>query len=80
MQSPTPLLRGPFVRLRMARFDARAAELGLVTDAAKAEYIGVDKATLSRLINGEANPGERFIAACMATLGVPFEELFEVVR
>lgn len=80
MQAATPALRGPFVRLRMDRFDARATALGLESDPAKAEYIGVDKATLSRLVNGGANPGERFIAACLARFGGTFEDYFEIVE
>lgn len=79
MQHPTPVLRGPFVRLRRAQFDALAQQRELSTDTAKAEFIGVDKGTLSRVINGEGLPGERFIAACIASFGAAFEDLFEVV-
>lgn len=80
MQHATPVLRGPFVRLRLAQFDALAQRQGLATDTAKAEFIGIDKGTLSRVVNGEGLPGERFIAACIATFGAAFEDLFEVVQ
>ena len=52
--------------------------MGLATEKAQAEHIGVDRATLSRIRRGEIAPGERFIAAMLAVCDVTFEELFEV--
>jgi len=79
MQQSVPVLRGPFVRLRPGRFDARAAELDLPTNAAAADYIGVDKGTLSRVLSGQTMPGERFIAACLKSgFARSFEALFEL--
>lgn len=78
MQPAPPILPGPYARLRVACFDKRAAELGLDTGALLAQRLGVSEATVNRVRNGVVVPGQRFIAACMATLGVKFEELFEI--
>lgn len=79
MQQTTPALRGPFIRLRTERFDERAGELGLATDAAVAEYIGVNRSALCRIRSGEHRPGERFIAACLSSKFTnSFEWLFEL--
>lgn len=80
MPQTTPLLRGPYVRLRLDRLDERAQALGLASDAEIAELVGIDKAGISRLRSGESNPGGRFIAAAVSTLGVPFEYLFEIAQ
>lgn len=79
MQQAIPLLPGPHIRLRAERFDTRLAELGLPSDRAAAQHIGVDPATLSRIRNGEGLPGERFIAACLASgFASSFGDLFEI--
>lgn len=79
MPQTTPMLRGRYVRLRQDRLDERAHALGLENDAQLAERLGLDRAGISRLRSGEANPGERFIAAALGVLGVSFEYLFEIV-
>lgn len=66
------------IRLRMDAFGEWMGRLGLETDSAQAEHIGIDRSVLSRVRRGETNPGERFIAACMARYDGTFEELFEV--
>jgi transcriptional regulator with XRE-family HTH domain len=66
------------VKLRIDRLDERARALGLESDAEIAAHLGLDRAGISRLRSGESNPGERFIAAALAELGVPFEYLFEI--
>jgi transcriptional regulator with XRE-family HTH domain len=78
MPPTIPVLRGRYVRLRLERLDERAHALGLETDAEIAARLGLDRAGIGRLRSGESNPGERFIAAAIAELGVPFEYLFEV--
>jgi hypothetical protein len=67
------------IRLRKGRFDARARELGLASNTACAEYMGIDQSTVSRIRNGEVMPGERFIAACLKSgFARSFEALFEL--
>ena len=67
------------IRLRTDRFDVRAQELGLTSNLACAEYIGVDQSTLGRIRKGDVLPGERFIAACLRSKFAPsFEQLFEL--
>jgi len=66
------------IRLRPGAFAAWARSLGLETEGAQADHIGVDRTTLSRVRRGEIIPGERFIAAVLAA-GGKFESLFEVV-
>jgi hypothetical protein len=68
------------IRLRPDAFAAWAARLGLETEGAQAEHIGVDRTTLSRVRRGDIIPGERFIAAVLAASGCKFEKLFEVVQ
>ena len=69
----------PVIRLRMDRFETRARELELPNDAACARYLGVDKATMSRIRAGKIRPGEEFIAACLSSGFAPsFEALFEL--
>ena len=73
-------MRGRYVRLRQERLDERAHALGLETDAQIADRLGLDRAGISRIRNGESNPGERFIAAAITELGVSFEYLFEIAE
>lgn len=78
MQATTPVLRGPYIRLRKEAFERLVTDLELPTAAAVAAHIGVDPGTLSRVLSGKDGPGERFIAACLATLDADFKELFEI--
>lgn len=68
------------IRLRADAFAAWAEGLGLVSEVAQAERIGVASTTLNRVKRGEIAPGEKFIAACLTAYDGPFEELFEVVE
>jgi hypothetical protein len=56
-------------------------KLGLVpTDRALAEAIGVDTASVHRVLNGKLGPGGRFIAGCVIAFGYDwFSDLFEAV-
>lgn len=78
MHPTAPALPGPYLRLRVEQFDKRAADLGLENETQIAERLGLSLATVNRVRAGQVVPGERFIAACVAHLGVPFERLFEI--
>lgn len=78
MQATTPVLRGPYIRLRKDRFKRLVTDLELPTAAAVAAHIGVDPGTLSRVLSGKDGPGARFIAACLANLKADFGDLFEI--
>jgi transcriptional regulator with XRE-family HTH domain len=80
MHPTAPLLPGPYARLRVERFDKRAAELGLANETQIAERLGLSLATVNRVRAGQVIPGERFIAAAVDALGLPFEQLFEITR
>lgn len=80
MHPTAPVLPGPYARLRTARFDARTAELGLANETQIAERLGLSLATVNRVLAGQTIPGERFIAAVVKHLGLPFEQLFEIAE
>lgn len=68
------------IRLRLAEFDDHCTSLGLDTDTARANAIGVKHSTVGRIWVGEIAPGERFIAGVLAAFpDKKFEDLFEVV-
>lgn len=68
------------VRLRTKQLDKFFALKGVKTDAARADAIGVNAATFSRVVRGLTAPGEVFIAGVLAALPeMSFEDLFEVV-
>lgn len=60
-QSPPASKRA--VRFRTHEFDAFAKELGHTSDAAKARFLGVGIATMSRIRTRKQQPGGEFIAA-----------------
>jgi len=67
------------IRLRLDRIDEIAIARGLTTDTARAERIGVERSTYSRVRTGEIQPGPRFIAGCLRAFpDLRFEDLFEV--
>jgi transcriptional regulator with XRE-family HTH domain len=74
MHTPTAAV----IRLREDAFSAWAASRGLESASAAAEFLGVSHTTLTRVLSGETDPGEKFIAAALAATGSKFEELFEV--
>ncbi|WP_433264860.1 transcriptional regulator [Actinosynnema sp. CS-041913] len=54
-----------------------AREAGYDSDYALAEAMGVDRSTVQRVLDGRMRPGNRFIAAALATLGPRrFNQLF----
>lgn len=71
----------PTVRFRIDEFDKIAAELGLDTDAAKADFLKVSTAALSKIRRGKNAPSAQFIAAVQLALpSVPYARLFEAQR
>ena len=74
MHTPTAAV----IRLREDAYTAWADRLGLVSEGAMADHIGIDRTVLNRVRRGEIKPGEQFIAACLVVYDGTFEELFEV--
>lgn len=77
MPSTSPLA---VIRLRAGAYAEWAAREHLGSEVAQAERIGVAQTTLNRILRGEVIPGEKFIAAILATSNAKFEELFEIVE
>lgn len=55
------------------------AEFRVVQDKDLADRLGVNKATVSRILQGKAAPGPQFIAAMLVAFPVKFESIFDVV-
>jgi hypothetical protein len=69
------------IRLRTEQFRRRARLHGLDTDTALAAHLGINRSTLFRMLNGDAAPGEKFMAQVLAAFPeLRFEDLFEVVE
>lgn len=67
----------PRVVLLVDEFDRITTALGLVTDAARAAFLGVSPAALSKIRNGVNSPSSDFIAAVRTALPeVKYERLF----
>jgi hypothetical protein len=70
----------PVLRLRTEQFQRRCKGLGLITPTSQAEYLGLSKWTISRLLNGAIAPGEHVIACTLyAFPNFRFEDFFEVI-
>jgi len=61
------------------RFQQLRNEQGLDTVQSLASALGVDKGTASRVLNGKAAPGPRFISSVLTTFPVKFEDVFTIV-
>lgn len=61
------------------RFQQLRDAQGLDTVQALATALGVDKGTASRVLNGKAAPGPRFISSVLTTFPVKFEEVFTII-
>jgi len=71
---------GAVIRLRAEQFRQHARRQGLKSDSASAAYLGMNRSTVRRVLNGEITPGERMIAAALAAFPeLTFDDLFEVV-
>lgn len=70
----------PVLRVRVEQLRRHASRLGLLTDSALANHLGISQATIWRMLNGTIKPGERIIARALAAFpDLKFEDLFEVV-
>lgn len=69
------------VCLRTKQLEKFFSLKGIKTDTSRAEAIGVNPATYSRVIRGHTAPGEVFIAGALTAFPeLAFEDLFEVVE
>ena len=56
------------------------AKTGIDSDQDLAKRIGVDPATLSRVLSGKSGPGTKFLAGVLSEFGHRwFTELFQVI-
>ena len=68
------------LRLRTDQLEKMRRLAGIQTDAALAERMGVDPATVSRVLKGRNAPGPKFMAALVSAFpGFDLDDLFEVV-
>lgn len=68
------------LRLRAQQLAKYRKLAGITTDDALARRMGVDPATVSRVLRGKQEPGSKFIAALVAAFpGMDLDDLFEVV-
>lgn len=68
------------LRLRTDQLEKMRRLAGIQTDAALAERMGVDPATVSRVLKGKNSPGPKFMAALVGCFpGFDLDDLFEVV-
>lgn len=68
------------ISLRVGQYRKVMASKGWPTLEAQSAQIGVDPATISRVLKGRTAPGERFIAGTLAALPEwDFGDLFEVL-
>lgn len=70
----------PRVALRFDQLAAKRAQYGITTDQDLADRIGVSPPVVSRVLNGDQVPSERFIAGMVQLFGPgSFDQLFEIV-
>ncbi len=67
------------LRLKVEQLDKIRRWVGLTTDTALAEAMGIDAGNLSRVLRGKQQPGPKFIAALVTALKADLEDLFEVI-
>lgn len=67
------------LRLRTDQLKKIRGWVGLTTDAALAQRMGIDAGNLSRVLRGVQQPGPKFIAALCYALKADLADLFEVV-
>ena len=69
------------LRLRTDQLEKMRRLAGIQTDAALAERMGVDPATVSRVLKGKNSPGPKFMAALVSCFpGFDLDDLFEVIE
>ncbi|GGP72717.1 hypothetical protein [Saccharothrix coeruleofusca] len=68
------------IRLRRSDFLAAMADAGLHSEYALAKAMGINRSTVSRVLDGSLQPGAAFIGGALAALPTStFETLFQVV-
>jgi transcriptional regulator with XRE-family HTH domain len=68
------------IKLRSWQMRKYMALKGLSTKTGLADHMGIDRATVQRVLNGDALPGVVFIAAALdAFPELSFEDLFDLV-
>lgn len=73
-------MAGSDIRLNSVRFQQVANTAGHKTNAKRAEVVGVDEATMSRVFTGVTPPSRRVIAGILRAYPAwNFEDLFELV-
>lgn len=87
-----PADRDSTIRLRLDRFELMTRVVGATTIAGRAELIGVDRKTMTRILRGHQRIGEVFMASTVTALRrrgpelaacgltASLDELFEVVE
>lgn len=68
----------PTIRLQMDTIRELREAKGLETGQDLAAAMGVDQASVSRVMRGVSQPGPRFIAALCAALETPMQQLFAI--
>jgi DNA-binding XRE family transcriptional regulator len=69
----------PTIKLRGNRLRVQARKLGITSDTALADHLGVARTTVVRMYKGDLTPGENFIAAALTAFpDLRFEDLFQV--
>lgn len=68
------------IRLRTGQYRKFARLKGWRSDDQASKALGINPATLSRVLRGKTAPGERFIAAALTAFPeLEFSDLFDVV-
>lgn len=76
----SPQAPRPAVRLKTSVFERITGEAGLDTDTAIAAQLGMNQASIWRVLHRKTTPSASFIAGVLASFpGVQFEDVFEVV-
>ncbi|WP_158685483.1 helix-turn-helix domain-containing protein [Microbacterium halophytorum] len=70
----------PTLTIDTDRFDSLRAEQGLDLDKDLAATLGINKSTVSRVLDGSSAPGPGFIAATLQAFPVKFEDVFTIVE
>lgn len=67
------------IALRGKVLAERLHDVGAHTNVEVAKVLGLNDGTISRVLTGKAEPGNKFIAAVLAHVPVAFEEVFVIV-
>lgn len=67
------------IALRGKVLTERLHDVGANTNVEVAKVLGLNDGTISRVLTGKSEPGNKFIAAVLAHVPVAFEEVFVIV-